>query len=161
GRTIATLCQEVNVGAIPAQSLPDVAAIAYLVVPPLLFVALVLLASERPSISQLRLAIEAMADCGPLMALCWYFVLRPLAGTTKLDPQGRMVALAYPWIDIGILFWAIVLDHTRREDAAPVVSRLLALAVGLLALGDVGSFWLLERLLAGAPIQAGWNDAAW
>jgi diguanylate cyclase (GGDEF)-like protein len=141
--------------------LPALAAHAYLFSPPLLFIGLVLMASERPSISRLRLALEAIADCVPVLGLCWYFVLRPLGAMTKLDPDGRLVALAYPWIDVGVCFWAIVLHHSRRDDATPAVSRLLSSAVGLLALADMASFWLLERLLAGMPVDPGWNDAVW
>jgi diguanylate cyclase (GGDEF)-like protein len=143
------------------EALTIVSAAGYMAAPIALLLGVILLAVPRPSALTLRLTVAAATDVGAVVALCWYFVLRPFVELAVVTASERTFALLYVFLDLALIYWATVLYHSQGEDAAPRLSLVLAPALGCLALADVLSFWHLGQLLGGRAVPLGWNDVAW
>jgi diguanylate cyclase (GGDEF)-like protein len=134
---------------------------AYLALPPLVLAGLLLHLLTCPSTGRLRRVVDAATDSGFILALAWYFVLRPLLATTGWEGVGHRVAILYPLLDVGICFAAAVLWHLHRDGEGATAAAILALGLGLLGLADLTSFWVLARVISRGPLLAGVNDPIW
>jgi hypothetical protein len=94
----------------------------------MLLLAVAVGAGTRP-----RVLLDSLISLGAPLALSWYFLLKPLyagAGQNNLVAAAR---LAFPVLDLGILFWALVLTHAAVSPARALGLRLLAAGGAALA----------------------------
>jgi diguanylate cyclase (GGDEF)-like protein len=137
------------------------ASYAYLAVPPLVLTALLLLLLTSPSAGRLRRVVDAATDSGFLLALAWYFAIRPLLASKGWEGQSYRLAIVYPLLDVAICFAALVLWNLHQDGNAPPATGLTAIAAGLFGLADLASFWFLARVVSQGPLLAGANDPMW
>jgi len=113
---------------------PSIADAIYLLGYPLLFlgVARVTRLGAAPG------AREGWADAGMVslggLALSWHLLMGSTADDTSLSIAGRLVTLAYPVMDIGILF--IIVSAMIMRSARRSADSILALAVAVMLVAD-------------------------
>ena len=140
--------------AVPA---PSVADIGYLGAIPFAAAALAFHpASHRQGTRTARYAFDALLIATALFFVSWSLILAPLGKDGSPESLGGVVAMAYPFGDVILLFFAILaLRGMPRGTRAPVwwiVGGLIAMAVADGAYAWVG----VQGYETGSLIDAGW-----
>lgn len=127
----------------------------YLAAYPCLFLGLLGVALDAGGRS--RALWDSLIALGAPFALSWYFLLKPLYSGAPLG-LSLAVRVALPVLDIGILFWALVLIHTPAQPSRALGLRLLGAAAAFLAVTDTVYAYLTHyHAIAGAGVlDAGW-----
>jgi hypothetical protein len=141
--------------AVPVPSWADV---GYLGAIPLAAAALLCHPGMRAAGShKTRATLDGLAIGTALLLLSWTFVLGPLWRHTDLTTAGGVVALAYPFGDMVIIFFIVL---TVRSTAATGRRPLLWVLVGLfaMAVSDSTYAYLVEagRYSTGNLVDIGW-----
>ena len=104
-----------------------------------------------------RATLDGLAVGTALLLLSWTFVLGPLWRHTDLSTAGGIVALAYPFGDMVVIFFIVL---TVRSVAATGRRPLFWVLVGLfaMAVSDSTYAYLVEagRYSTGNLVEAGW-----
>jgi diguanylate cyclase (GGDEF)-like protein len=127
----------------------------YLFAYPCLFLGLLGVALDAGGRS--RAIWDSLIALGAPFALSWYFLLKPLYSGVPLG-LALVVRLALPLLDVGILFWALVLIHTPAQPPRALGLRLLGAAAAFLATTDTVYAYLTlyhDFSIAGV-LDAGW-----
>ncbi|HEY7357912.1 MAG TPA: HAMP domain-containing sensor histidine kinase [Ktedonobacterales bacterium] len=114
----------------------------FLLQAPFWYLALLLLPSARPFVhprlARLRVFLDSLLLMLAATLLSWYFVFVPLSLQSGQSVVGKVTALTYAVVDLGILFILIVLFlGARRSLVAHAVLGLLIVAVILVMIGDL------------------------
>jgi diguanylate cyclase (GGDEF)-like protein len=103
---------------------------------------------------------ESFADAAIVaigaLALSWHFLMGPYANAPSVGTFAKLVNLAYPALDLGVLF--IVLQGLLFGGARRGVHRLIAAAMVAMVVSDF-VYDVLElhgSYVAGNPVDAGW-----
>ena len=117
-----------------ATPFPSMADALYLSGYPVLFVGVsrVMQLRSAPAAKEARVD-AAMVSIGGL-ALCWHLLMGSYAHDAALSEFGKIVTLAYPVMDVGVLF--LIVSAMMVRSARRPVDRVLALAVALMLIAD-------------------------
>jgi diguanylate cyclase (GGDEF)-like protein len=136
---------------------PSIADAFYLAGYPILIVGVVRLTrtSDQGPGGRERLADAAIVTCGAL-ALAWHFLMATYAHSPSMDAFGKFVTLAYPGMDLGVLFVlsrGLMAGHRKNTSL-----RYLWAAIVLMLIADFVYDLLTSqgRYTTGNPIDAGW-----
>ena len=101
--------------------------------------------------------IDGLAIATALLFLSWTFVLGPLWESTDLTTAGGLVALAYPFGDVVIVFFILLVIRRMTRDGRLALWWLLAGLLAL-ALADSTYAYLVEvnAYQAGTLLDSGW-----
>lgn len=101
--------------------------------------------------------IDGLAIATALLFLSWTFVLGPLWESTDLTTAGGLVALAYPFGDVVIVFFILLVIRRMTRDGRLSLWWLLAGLLAL-ALADSAYAYLVEvnAYQAGTLLDSGW-----
>jgi diguanylate cyclase (GGDEF)-like protein len=141
--------------ATPPTGFPTLSDQLYLVAYPCLFLGLLALALDAGGRS--RALWDSLIALGAPFALSWFFLLKPLCSGAPLS-LSLAVRLALPLLDVGILFWALVLVHTPAPPARALGLRFLGAAAAFLATTDTvyAYLTLYHSITAVSMLDAGW-----
>lgn len=111
-------------------------------------------AAGRPGSRENR-ADAAIVSIGAV-ALWWHLLMGPYAHDNSLHVLGRLVTMAYPVMDIGVLF--IVVNSLVFRGMRRPADKLIALAVVAMVTADFGYDVLIlhGNYSVGNPLDAGW-----
>ena len=133
---------------------PSIADALYLAGYPLLFAGVVRVNRRRgPGLRESR-TDAAMVSVAAL-ALSWQFLMGSYAHDTTLTQFAKLVTMAYPVLDIGLLF--IVVSAMMNRSAPRPTDKLIALALSLTLVSDFiyDLLVLHSSYTAGNPVDAG------
>ena len=104
-----------------------------------------------------RAALDGVVLATALLFLSWSFVLGPLWRHTDLTTLGGVVAVAYPFGDIVILFLVVLVVRSMHSDGRFALWCVLA---GLLAMAAADSTYVylseMNRYVVGNLVDTGW-----
>ncbi|MHB1599246.1 MAG: putative bifunctional diguanylate cyclase/phosphodiesterase [Acidimicrobiales bacterium] len=136
---------------------PSIADAFYLAGYPFLIVGVTRLTRDETEGGRSR---ESFADAAIIaigaLALSWHFLMGPYANNASVGTFAKLVNLAYPALDLGVLF--IVLQGLLFGGARLGVHRLIAVAMVAMVVSDF-VYDVLElhgSYSAGNPVDAGW-----
>ena len=136
---------------------PSIADLGYLAFYPLLLIGLLVLPRERPKTpvgTVLDLAIVVVGSG----TVVWWLVLEPVAAASSSAPEATLVALAYPVLDLLVLFALAAALMSRLVGTSRTALVLLAIGIILNVVADLS----YARLSLEGAYQAGaWMDSAW
>jgi hypothetical protein len=141
-----------------AVPIPSWADVGYLGAIPLAVAALV----SHPAMHEkhqlkTRAALDGVVLATALLFLSWSFVLGPLWRHTDLTTLGGVVAVAYPFGDIVILFLVVLVVRSMHSDGRFALWCVLA---GLLAMAAADSTYVylseMNRYVVGNLVDTGW-----
>ena len=136
---------------------PSIADVGYLAFYPLLLIGLLVLPRERPKTpvgTVLDLAIVVVGSG----TVVWWLVLEPVAAASSSAPEATLVALAYPVLDLLVLFALAAALMSRLVGTSRTALVLLAIGIILNVVADLS----YARLSLEGAYQAGaWMDSAW
>ena len=136
--------------------MPSVADALYLAGYPFIFAGVVQLTRDGLRTRSRESYADATIICIGALAVAWHFLMGSYAHDPTLQTLGRLVSLAYPVMDIGILF--IVLQGLLFGAARRPVHWLLATAMMAMLVADF-AYDVMTRhgsYTTGNPIDAGW-----
>ncbi len=139
-----------------AQRFPSAADVFYLACYPLLIAGLLLLVRRRsPGHDRAALVDAAIVTTGVTL-LTWVFLIVPYVRGPDLTLPERVVSIAYPLADLGLL--AVVVRLAVGAGIRSVAYRLLAASVLALVVVDACYAWLnlTSGYHTGSPIDVGW-----
>lgn len=142
---------------------PSWADLGYLGAIPLAVAALALHPGTRAAgARRARLVLDGMVVAGALLFLSWTLVLGPLWRSTDLSTLGGVVTVAYPFGDVVILFFIVLVIRGMTGGERLSLWCLLA-ALGAMAIADSSFTYLTEvanySSSSANPIDAGWIAA--
>src|SRR6266516_4337784 len=142
---------------------PSLADIGYSMLPPLIFLGLLLQPSPGSARNRLMLLLDSLIAMGSLFAIAWYFLLGPLALASVQDPLSKFLGLYYPTSDIPLLTCVVLLLLRSWGRVYQATARRISLIVVGLGLCFFVTSDILYNMLqnagtyvAGTLISAGW-----
>src|SRR5664279_6138014 len=134
---------------------PSIADVPYLMGYPLLVVAVIRMTQGGRHVGVRENRTDGAIVTVGALALLWQLLMGSYAHDANMSPFGRLVTMAYPIMDVGVLFIvvsALLFSSTRRLS-----DTLIAVAMGSMLIGDLGYDVLpLHRLYqSGNAIDAG------
>jgi hypothetical protein len=137
---------------------PSWADLGYLSGPPLAAVALLLHpAMHRSKSARARSLFDSLLIALALLFLSWTFVLRPLWESTDLTTAGGLVSVAYPFADVVLMFFVVLVARRVTAESRLALWCLLA-GLGAMALSDSLYAYLttVQSYEGGGLLDAGW-----
>jgi hypothetical protein len=156
--------QYVYLQGLPYPSLPN---LFFLLRDLCFLIALIFITARGRWLPGVRTMLDGVLWMSAITALCWYFVLLPIARQTGEPPPSRIVSIFQQVVDLVLIYLLIMaLAQPRRTTRERLVMSLLSLAFVALFVGDTwaavlllhpphvyragsvpGVFWLLCYLL--------------
>ncbi len=135
---------------------PSLADLFYLIVYPMIAVALLIFTRVRSGTENRAALLDALVPTVGLGLLAWVFLIAPYVQDTDLSFTEKLVSTGYPLGDV--LALAMLSRLLTTGGRKPVALKILALGVGSLLITDV--FYGLRQLdgtwQVGGPVDAGW-----
>lgn len=137
---------------------PSWADVGYLAGPPLAAIALLLHpAMHRSKVARARSFFDSLLVAMALLFLSWTFVLGPLWEQTDLTNLGGLVNFAYPFTDVVLMFFVVLVARRVTAESRLALWCLLG-GLGAMALSD--SFYAYLTTVTsydpGGLLDAGW-----
>jgi GAF domain-containing protein len=139
---------------------PDLPDIFYLAFYPLAFIGLIAIPAKASDLSQkktwrLDLAIVMMST----VAILWYFIIAPTAVAGGEDWLSKLVAGAYPAMDVLLLASIASLLFQRSEENTRQALIILGIGMAVYIAADIIYAWqvLEDTYFSGAPIDITWT----
>jgi diguanylate cyclase (GGDEF)-like protein len=135
---------------------PSVADLFYLAGYPLLVVGLVRLRQHREHIGSREDNADAAIVSMAVLALSWRTLMSSYAEDPSLGGFGKLVTMAYPIMDVGIIF--IVMSSLLFGGGRSMSLRLIAVAMVAMLITDFGYDLIVlhSTYNAGNAVDAGW-----
>jgi signal transduction histidine kinase len=126
---------------VPFPTFPD---LFFVLQYPFFFLAVVFWPHGREWGPRLIIILDGVILMGAATALSWYFILLPVYAKSGLTPLARTVSLAYPVVDLFVIFaLTMTLLRPRRTQGDRLVLGVLVMAVICLIAADAWVGWLL------------------
>jgi signal transduction histidine kinase len=136
---------------------PSLADVAYLVAAPLIFAGILLRPTlRRRAISRWLLLIDACLALAALFAISWVIIIGTVYAQHDVDPLVQVVTLAYPILDLAMLF-CLLLAMLRASGHRPATGLLLfGLAAAAVADSGYAGLVAASAYETGHPIDMLW-----
>lgn len=156
--TIGDFIENVLYGMVWKHSVPfpSVADIFYLAAYPCIFLGLTGLCRRRDAAGRRENLTDATIVALAAMAVSWHFVMGSTLHRTDLTSLGKVVELAYPMMDIGLLF--IMVKALAFGSGRLPYHRIIAVALTFTLISDSAYDYMIQHsgYSTGNIIDAGW-----
>ena len=142
-----------------ATPFPSFADAGYLMMPPLMFIGLLVLPTRpAPTGERLKIGLDALIIMASIATVGWYFILGPIYDNANATVLEKYIGLAYPLGDL-ILLFALVGGVARGWIArrSPIFIYLVGGIVAFV-IADVSFAYLTlhDAYISGSPSDFGW-----
>ena len=125
--------------------------------PFLLFGVLMMPRRRLPSALRGRVVLDGLMTMAGLLTFSWYFILGPTLQQGAETLLGKAVGMAYPLMDVVLLFCLLVL---AAQDGAGRLRETWLVALGMAAVVVADTVFAFKTL-HGAFQTGGWSDLGW
>lgn len=142
---------------------PSWADMGYSLLPPLVFVGLLMQPAPRKGNNRYFLLLDSLIAMGSLLAIAWYLLLGSLATASGEDLLAKYLGLYYPTSDIALLSCVFFLLLRAEGTLYQIKARrygLLILGLGL-SIFAVSDFLFNVQQNLGTYVDGTWVDLGW
>ena len=142
---------------------PSLADAGYTLLPPLVFLGLLLQPSSSNGRGRLLVVLDSLISMGSLLAIAWYLLLGALAQAPAESPLAKFLGLYYPISDVPLLACVVILLLRGQGRLYQTTARRTSLIiVGLgLCFFTVSDFIFHIQNNAGTYVDGTWVDLGW
>ncbi|XVU27669.1 putative bifunctional diguanylate cyclase/phosphodiesterase [Actinoplanes sp. CA-054009] len=139
-----------------ANPFPSLADLFYLIIYPMLAVALLIFIRARSGTDNRAALLDALVPTAGLGLLSWVFLIAPYVHDTDLTLVDKLVSIAYPLGDV--LALAMLVRLLTGGGRKPAALTILVVGVSSLLVTDViyGLRQLADNWQVGGPVDFGW-----